>query len=217
MTIRTLTYSAAAVAAVAALLNPADAFAQGANKKALSDVSLKEKAPAVFTAHFETTKGPFDIQVTRAWSPNGADRFYTLVKNGFYDNIKFFRVVPDFVVQFGISGDPSLAMKWLKSNITDDPVKESNKKGFVTFAKSSLPDSRSTQVFINLSDNSRLDGMGFAPIGKVTKGMDVVEKLYGGYGEEVTQLQGEIATQGNAFLDKNYPKLDSIKRATIAK
>lgn len=179
--------------------------------------ALKEKAPEMFKALFETSKGEFVVEVKRSWSPIGADRFYNLVKNGFFDGVRFFRVVPKFVVQFGIHGDPDLAMKWLESKIEDDKVVESNKRGFLTYAKSSQPNSRSTQLFINLSDNSRLDAMGFSPFGKVIKGMDTVDKLYDGYGEQITQLQGEIATKGNAYLDKAWPKLDAIKKATIVK
>ena len=187
-------------------------------KASLKDVSaLKEKAPAKFNVKLETTKGDIVLEVTRAWSPNGADRFYNLVKNGFYNNVKFFRVVPNFVVQFGIHGDPDLAMKWLEATIPDDAVVESNKRGFITYAKSGAPNSRSTQLFINLKDNTRLDEMGFAPFGKVVKGMEIVDKLYGGYGEQITQLQGEIAQQGNVMLEKDWPKLDAIKRATIVK
>ena len=187
------------------------------NEALLKPEKLTEKAPKTFKAQFETTKGEFVIEVTREWSPIGADRFYNLVKNGFFDNIKFFRAVKGFVVQFGIHGDPKVAQKWAEANIQDDSVVASNKKGFITYAKSGAPNSRSTQFFINLNDNVRLDGMGFSPFGKVIKGMDVVEKLYDGYGEQVTSLQGEITTQGNAFLEKNFPKLDSIKKATIVK
>ncbi|MCW3051870.1 MAG: cyclophilin type peptidyl-prolyl cis-trans isomerase [Chthonomonadales bacterium] len=180
--------------------------------------ALKEKAPAKYKAQFETTQGTFVVDVTRAWSPNGADRFYNLVKNGFFDHVKFFRVVPNFVVQFGIHGDPAIATKWLESNIPDDSkVIQGNKKGFLTFAKSQSPNSRSTQLFISLKDNDFLDPMGFSAFGKVSKGMDVVEKLYGGYGESLTQLQGEIAQGGNKYLEKNFPKLDSIKKATLLK
>ncbi len=196
----------------------AQAKARQDGKSVLKDpAKLKAKAPEKFKAQFDTTKGVIVIEVTRAWSPNGADRFYNLVKNGFFDGVKFFRVVPNFVVQFGIHGDPSLASKWLESNIQDDPVKESNKRGFLTYAKSNAPNSRSTQLFINLQDNTRLDGMGFSPFGRVVKGMDVVDKLYGGYGEDLTQLQGEIAAKGNAYLEKTWPKLDGIKKATIVK
>jgi len=210
-----------------AILSTSKAEAQGAKsdtaaeaklKEALSDPSkLTEKAPGTFKVKFVTTQGEFVIDVTRSWSPNGADRFYNLAKHGFFDGVKFFRVVEGFVVQFGIHGDPNIATKWLESRINDDPVVESNKKGYITFAKSGQPNSRSCQFFINLSDNVRLDGMGFAPFGKVSKGMDVVEKLYKGYGESITQLQGQIAQGGNKFLDTNFPKLDGIKKATIVK
>ncbi len=185
--------------------------------KLQNPAAIKEKAPAKFKVQFETTKGVIIVEVTREWSPNGADRFYNLAKNGFFDGIKFFRVVPGFVVQFGIHGDPSLATKWLESNIPDDAVKASNKRGFLTYAQSSEPNSRSTQLFINLSDNSRLDGMRFSPFGQVVKGMEVVDKLYGGYGENLTQLQGRIAAEGNKFLETNFPKLDAIKTAKIIK
>jgi len=187
-------------------------------KEALKNpAALKERAPNTFKVKFETTKGTFIVDVTRSWSPNGVDRFYTLVKHGFFDGIKFFRVVPNFVVQFGIHGDPDLATKWLDATIADDSVVQSNKRGFITYAKSSAPNSRSTQIFINLHDNDRLDAMGFSPFGKVSKGMDVVDALYGGYAEQLTQLQGQIAQEGNKFLEANYPKLDSVKQATIVK
>jgi peptidyl-prolyl cis-trans isomerase A (cyclophilin A) len=181
----------------------------------LTDPSkLNAKAPETFKAKFETTKGNFVIEVHRDWAPNGADRFYNLVKNGYYNDVKFFRVAPGFVVQFGIHGDPSIAMKWLKSKIPDDPVKESNKRGYVSFATSG-PNTRSVQVFINLGDNSRLDAQGFPPIGLVISGMEVVDELYDGYGPGLADLQGRIASDGNAFLEKNYPQLDGIKKATI--
>jgi cyclophilin family peptidyl-prolyl cis-trans isomerase len=203
--------------AIGLAISCASAAAPAAKGGSLKDpASVKEKAPDTFKAKFETTQGDFVVSVTRAWSPNGADRFYTLVKHGFFDGVKFFRVVPGFVVQFGIHGDPSLASVWLESNIMDDPVVESNKRGFVTYAKSSAPHSRSTQIFINLQDNARLDGMGFSPFGKIDDaGMAVVDKLYGEYGEKLTPLQEQIAKEGNAFLEKNYPKLDAIKKATI--
>jgi cyclophilin family peptidyl-prolyl cis-trans isomerase len=189
-----------------------------ATPEALKDpAALKEKAPDTFKVKFITTQGEFLIEVTRAWSPNGADRFYNLVKNGFFDEVRFFRVVPGFVVQFGIHGDPAIATKWLEAKIADDPLVESNKRGFLTYAKSSLPNSRSTQFFINLGDNTGLDGQGFSPFGRVTEGMDVVDKLYGGYGEQLTRLQGEIAAKGNDYLDKDFPKLDHIKKATLVK
>lgn len=211
-------YAALALSAAFAPLPAARAQDKATPPAALKDpAALTEKAPETFTAKFETTQGAFEVAVTRAWSPNGADRFYNLVKNGFFDGVRFFRVVPGFVVQFGIHGDPSLATRWLEARIPDDKVVESNKRGFLTYAKSSLPNSRSTQLFINLADNSRLDAMGFSPFGRVTRGMEVVDKLYGGYGEQITRLQGEIAAKGNAYLDKEWPRLDSIKKAALVK
>ena len=202
------------VAATTAVL-VAGLAAFSAPEKLTDPAKLTAKAPEKFRAKFETTKGTFVIEVHREWSPNGADRFYNLVKNGYYDGLKFFRVVPGFIVQWGIHGDPSIATTWLKATIPDDPVKESNLRGYVTYAKSGAPNSRSVQLFINLVDNARLDAMGFAPFGKVAEGMDVVDKLYGDYGEALKNLQGRIAEEGNAFLEKNYPQLDGIKKATI--
>jgi peptidyl-prolyl cis-trans isomerase A (cyclophilin A) len=175
------------------------------------------KAPDVFKAKFTTTKGDFVVEVHRAWAPNGADRFYNLVKSGFYDDLRFFRAVDGFMVQFGISGDPAVNAKWQPAKIPDDPVKESNKRGYVTFATSG-PNSRTTQIFINYNDsNARLDGMGFAPFGQVTQGMDVVDQLYKGYGEAASGAQPTIQSQGNAFLDSRFPKLDTLKHAEIVK
>ncbi len=210
------------LAALALLMPVAGAGAQGkmvvkTNPALKNPAALKAKAPEKFKVKFDTTKGSFFMEVTRAWSPNGADRFYNLVKNGFFDNVKFFRVSPNFVVQFGIHGDPAISKKWLDSTIPDDKVMESNKRGFITFAKSGQPNSRSTQFFISLKDNDFLDATGFSPFGKVTKGMEVVDKLYGGYGEQLTQLQGQIAEEGNTYLEKNWPKLDGIKSATLVK
>jgi peptidyl-prolyl cis-trans isomerase A (cyclophilin A) len=181
---------------------------------------LTEKAPDSFKTVFSTTKGNFTIEVTRALSPNGADRFYNLAKSGYFKDIAFFRVVPGFMVQFGIHGDPAISAKWEGANIQDDPVKGSNTRGTITYAMSSAPNSRSTQFFINFGDNSRLDGMGFAPFGKVTDGMDVVDKIYGGYGDMPEQGgngpdPGGIASQGNDYLKKNFPKIDYIKSVTV--
>lgn len=205
--------TATAVALAVVVIAGSAVFA--APERLTAPAKLTAKAPERFKARFETTKGTFVIEVHREWSPNGADRFYNLVKNGYYDGVKFFRVVPGFVVQWGIHGDPSIATKWLKATIPDDPVKESNKRGFVTFAMSGSPNSRSVQLFINLVDNGRLDAMGFAPFGEVSEGLDVVDKLYGGYAEGLTKLQGRIAAEGNAFLEKNYSDLDAIKKASI--
>jgi len=195
------------------------AAAQPNMEKLMDPAQLNETAPDKFQAKFETSKGEFIVEVTRAWAPNGADRFYNLVKNGFYDNCRFFRVIKGFMAQFGINGDPKIAVKWYNANFKDDPVKESNKRGFLTYAMSSAPNSRSTQLFINFGDNSGLDKQGFAPFGKVIKDMDVVDSIYSGYGEGAPSGKGpeqsKIITQGNAYLEKDFPKLDYIKSATI--
>jgi peptidyl-prolyl cis-trans isomerase A (cyclophilin A) len=185
------------------------------NRALLQPARLVAKAPEVYDAKFTTTKGDFVVRITRAWAPLGADRFYNLVKNKFYDGASLFRVVPGFVVQFGLSAHPAVSSAWQNATIKDDPVKQSNRRGRVTFATAG-PNTRTTQVFINLSDrNAQLDSMGFAPIGEVIEGMEVVELFYSGYGEGVTDKQGQIAAQGKAYLAKNYPKLDSIKTAAI--
>ena len=181
--------------------------------------SLKEQAPATFNAKFATTAGDFTIQVTRAWSPNGADRFYNLVKNGFFTDASFFRVVPGFIVQFGMNADPKLTDIWQSARIKDDPGSKSNARGTIVFATAG-PNTRTTQLFINLANNAPLDRQGFTPFGVITEGMNVVDKLYSGYGE-MQELgghgpnQGPITQGGKAYLDKNFPKLDSIKSATI--
>ncbi len=179
-----------------------------------------EKAPSVFKAKFTTTKGDFVVEVHRDWAPNGADRFYNLVKLGFYDDTRFFRAISGFMVQFGISGDPAVASKWQEANVPDDAVNQSNKRGFITFAQKGIPNTRSTQVFINFGDNVNLDGMRFAPFGRVVQGMEVVDALYTGYGEGAPRGagpdQGRIQAQGNAYLDSAFPKLDAIKHAEIA-
>ena len=180
--------------------------------------SLTEKAPDVYSAKFVTTKGNFVIKVTRAWAPHGADRFYNLVKQGFYNDASFFRVLPGFIVQFGISPKPSLSQVWHSADIPDDPVHESNLTGTVTFATAG-PDTRTTQVFINLADNGSLDAQGFAPFGKVTEGMDVAKDFYSGYGEGAPMGNGPdqqlIQSEGEAYLAKDFPKLDHIKSAAI--
>jgi peptidyl-prolyl cis-trans isomerase A (cyclophilin A) len=186
----------------------------------LSDpAALNANAPAVYQAKFDTSKGPFVVEVHRDWAPRGADRFYNLVKNGFYDNARFFRVIEGFMVQFGINGDPSVAAAWRDADIKDDPVKQSNGRGTITFATAG-PNTRTTQVFINFGDNAGLDGQGFSPFGKVVSGMEVVDQLYGGYGEGAPNGngpdQGRIQSQGNAYLEQDFPKLDFIKSATIA-
>lgn len=180
---------------------------------------LTATAPENYQVRFTTTRGDFVISVSRAWAPLGADRFYNLVRHHYYDNASFFRVVPGFVVQFGISAYPPISAAWSNANIKDDPVKQSNTKGFVTYAMGG-PNTRTTQVFVNLRDNSRLDRDGFAPFGQVTEGMDVVEALYDQYGDGSDMggkgpLQGQIEKLGKSYLDKDFPKLDSIKMATV--
>src|SRR5262252_5228544 len=190
-------------------------FGQTAKSALMKPSVLKEKAPAMYTAKFDTTAGVFQVEVHTDWAPNGADRFYNLVKNGYYDGCRFFRVVPGFMVQFGINGDPAIQRNWENATIADEKVTQGNTRGFVSFAKSSAPNSRTTQVFINFADNSRLNRDGFAPFGKVISGMDVVDKIYSGYGEKPDQ--GRTQAEGNAYLTKNFPKLDFIKKATIEK
>lgn len=176
-------------------------------------------APDVFSVRFETTKGPFTVEVHRDWAPIGVDRLYQLLQVHYYDDNRFFRVLPGFMAQFGISGDPAMNAQWGNNNIPDDPVKQSNSRGMVTFAKCSAPDCRSTQLFINFVDNSNLDAQGFAPVGRVTDGMAVVDKLYGGYGEGPPRGSGPsqslMGSEGNAYLEKNFPKLDYIRTARI--
>ena len=185
----------------------------------LKPATLNAKAPAEYEVKFVTTAGDFTIKVTRAWSPNGADRFYNLVRHHFYDGASFFRVLSGFMAQFGLSAYPQVSQAWENANIKDDPVKQSNQRGFVTFAKASSPNSRSTQVFINFANNAALDRDGFSPFGVVTDGMEVVDKLYSGYGEGAPDGRGpsqdQIGNRGRAYLEKNFPKLDSIKSATL--
>jgi peptidyl-prolyl cis-trans isomerase A (cyclophilin A) len=191
--------------------------AHSADPGLLHPATLKEKAPDVYEATFTTTKGDFVVQVTRSWAPNEADRFYNLVKHGYFNGVEFFRVVPGFVVQFGLNGSPAVNKAWESANIKDDPVTQTNAEGTITFAQTGSPNSRSTQVFINLGSNAGLDhsGQGFAPFGQITSGMDVVKNLYGGYADAPTGHQDEITNQGNAYLEKDFPKLDSIKSAKI--
>ncbi|HVX67445.1 MAG TPA: peptidylprolyl isomerase [Bryobacteraceae bacterium] len=184
----------------------------------MNPTANNETAPETFKAQFETSKGNFTIEVTRAWAPLGADRFYSLVKNGFFEGARFFRVLPGFVVQFGIPGDPAIARTWRSARIPDDPVTQSNTKGMITFATAG-PNTRTTQVFINVADNDNLDAMGFAPFGRVTEGLDVVGQLHSGYGEGAPHGrgpdQGRIQSEGNAYLERDFPKLDYIKKTAV--
>jgi peptidyl-prolyl cis-trans isomerase A (cyclophilin A) len=198
---------------------PAATLPAGANPALLDPSKATEKAPDVYKAKFETTKGDFVIEVHRDWAPNGADRFYNMVKIGYLDDVAFFRAIDGFMVQFGINGLPEVNDKWRDANIKDDPVTQSNTTGMVTFAQTNDVDSRSTQIFINFKDNKALDGMRFAPFGKVASGMDVVNSLYKGYGEGYPQGMGpdqqRVQFEGNKYLKAEFPKLDYVKKATI--
>jgi peptidyl-prolyl cis-trans isomerase A (cyclophilin A) len=186
---------------------------EAARHPALLDPSLAtDTAPARFVVRFATTKGDFDVEIHRDWAPIGVDRFWNLVRMGFYDGTRFFRVVPGFVAQFGKAGVPAVDRVWYPATISDDAVKESNKLGYFTFATSGK-DARSTQVFVNLADNLNLDAKGFAPIGRVVKGLDVVRNLYDGYGESPDQ--DRLHYDGDRYLEKNFPLLDRITAATI--
>jgi homoserine O-acetyltransferase len=198
--------SAAAREARAALLNPRHKF-------------WNSRAPDVFRVRFETSKGDFVVEARRDWAPRGADRLYNLARAGFFDDSRFFRVRAGFIAQFGIPGDPRVAAPWQNQTMPDDPVRQSNTRGSVSYAMTG-PDARTTQLFINLADNSRLDKDGFAPVGRVVEGMDVVDRLYSGYGEDAGGgmrggRQGKIFAGGNAYLDREFPKLDKLGRAVI--
>lgn len=209
----------ALISSVLALGVTAVIAAQAGSAALRNAAGLKEQAPATYNVNFDTSAGTFVVDVTRAWAPNGADRFYNLVKNGYYNEARFFRVVPGFMVQFGINGSPALNQVWQTARIPDDPVKESNRRGYITFATAG-PNTRTTQVFINFKDNDFLNSQGFTPFGKVSSGMDIVDKIYSGYGD-MPAMRGNgpdpsmIGSQGNAYLTRSFPKLDFIKTATI--
>jgi peptidyl-prolyl cis-trans isomerase A (cyclophilin A) len=214
------TLAAATFVAMAAAAAGVQAQAPAPKKSLMAPAAFKETAPDTYNVKFDTSVGEFVIKVTRAWAPNGADRFYNLVKNGFYDETRFFRAVPNFMVQFGIHGNPTVAKVWQNARIPPDKVTQSNKKGFITFAMGATPDTRTTQVFINFRANTNLDSMGFAPFGEVVSGIEVVDKIYTGYGEGAPRgsgpAQGRVVAEGNAYLIKSFPKMDYIKTATIA-
>jgi peptidyl-prolyl cis-trans isomerase A (cyclophilin A) len=197
--------SPAAPSAGAALLDPSRATG---------------RAPDRFRVRFDTTKGPFVIEVTRKWAPRGADRFYNLVCAGYYDDVAFFRVIEGFMVQFGIGGDPRVNAAWQAARIPDDPVAQSNRRGMVTYAMAG-PDTRTTQLFINFRDNPGLDGQGFAPFGGVVEGLAVVDSLYSGYGEGAPRGlgpdQGRAQAEGNAYLRGSFPRMDFVKTARVVK
>jgi len=200
---------------------PAKTAPRGTDPALLHPAQLTAKAPDVYRVKFTTTKGVFVVEVPRAWAPRGADRFYNLVKHHYYDGASFFRVLKSprpFVVQFGINADPKVNAVWQAANIPDDPVSKSNIRATVTFATGG-PNTRTTQVFISLGDNTFLDKSGFSPFGAVVEGMDVVDQLYGDYGEGAPSGRGpdqnRIQSEGKAYLDKEFPKLDSIVTAVI--
>lgn len=212
---------AAAVTTPAPVAAPAVPVAAAADlaPDAFADPSkLTATAPETFKAQFETTKGKFTIEVTRSLAPNGADRFYNLVRSGYFKDLAFFRVVPGFMCQFGIHGDPAVSAKWREANIADDTVKGSNTRGTITFATAG-PNTRTTQLFINFGNNVNLDGQGFSQFGKVIEGMEVVDKLNGEYGDGAPYGrgpdQGRIQAEGNAFLKKDFPNLDYINSAIL--
>ena len=213
MTVRPSYVTLAAVLTLGILATPL--FAQG---NLGNPAALTEQAPATYKARFDTNKGAFVVDVRREWAPVGADRFYNLVKSGFFDDNRFFRVISGFMVQFGINGTPQVSAPWRNAQIKDDPVKQSTKRGFITFATAG-PNSRTTQVFINFGDNAPLDTMGFAPFGQVSSGLDVVDQLYSAYGEGAPSgrgpNQGRIQAEGNAYLTKEFPNLDFVRKATI--
>lgn len=183
-----------------------------------ADPGFATQAPDSFRARFATTKGDFVIAVHRAWAPQGADRFYNLVRSGFYDGVRFFRVMPGFMAQFGVHGDTAVTAAWRERRIQDDPVRRTNLRGMVTFATAG-PGTRTTQIFINYGNNDRLDGMGFAPFGQVVEGMEVVDALYGGYGEGAPRGRGpdqfRLNVEGEKYLARQFPKLDKINKATV--
>lgn len=179
---------------------------------------LAERAPDTVRVRFETSKGPFVVEAYRAWAPNGVDRFYQLSKLGFYNGVRFFRVLDGFMAQFGVNGDPAVTAAWHDRSIPDDAVAHSNARGTITFATRG-PNTRTTQLFINYRDNQNLDAMGFSPFGVVTDGMSVVDSLYSAYGEGAPDGPGPdqeiIRAQGNAYLQRAFPKLDYITKATV--
>lgn len=183
-----------------------------------SSPALNQPPPAKFKVLFETTKGDFVVEVDSALAPVGARRFYNLVRNGYYDGVRFFRIVPGFVVQFGIHGEPAVAAAWRPARLPDDPPRTSNQRGFLTFATSG-PNTRTVQVFINLGDNSRLDATGFAPFGHVTGGMDVIDRFYAGFGEGPPRGRGpqqdRMQAEGEAYLQREFPQLDQVIRARV--
>lgn len=209
------TFCAVAIAALAG----AQTSGLDLSKAKLRDpAALTDRAPDTFKARFDTSKGPFVVEVHRDWAPLGADRFYNLVANGYYDDCRFFRVISGVMAQTGINGTPAIQTAWRRATIRDDAVKQSNKRGFMSFSTAGA-DTRSTQVFINLADNPRYDKLGMAPFGQIVSGMENADRLYSGYGDGAPNgngpVQQRIQTEGNAYLVKEFPKLDYVKKATL--
>jgi peptidyl-prolyl cis-trans isomerase A (cyclophilin A) len=203
---------------------PAPATAAPAAPKApapnrlLNPAALTAKAPEMFKVKFDTTKGPVVILLHRDWAPKGVDRFYNMTRNGYFTGVRFFRVIPNFMAQFGISGDPAVNDAWEKAKLTDDPPNgKSNVRGILTYGTTGQPNSRGTQLFINYKDNSYLDKQGFVPIGEVVEGMELVDMLYADYGAAPQNEQGTLVSQGNKYMSTKYPKLDYIKTAVVEK
>jgi peptidyl-prolyl cis-trans isomerase A (cyclophilin A) len=207
--------SRASLITIAVLFAVAVLTGQDSVDKLKNPAQLNERAPDSFRARFDTSQGSFVIAVERAWAPLAVDRFYNLVKNGFYNESRFFRVLEGFMAQFGLHGDPSVQSAWRTANLKDEPAAKSNTRGFVSFTRESTPNSRYTMIFINFKDNSYLDADGFAPFGQVVAGMEVVDRLYSGYGRQDIPDQRRILREGNAYLLAEYPKLDFVKTAAI--
>lgn len=218
MTTRLFFVLTLALAACQKAERPDSATAVAADFRNPASPAFSAQAPDSFRAKFETSAGDFVIAVHRRWAPLGADRFYNLTRSGYYEDVRFFRVISGFMVQFGIHGDPAVAAAWRDRRIADDPVRRTNVRSMVSFATAG-PGTRTTQVFINFGSNDQLDGMGFAPFGQVVEGMDVVDKLYAGYGEGAPRGrgpdQGRLQAEGNAYLQRAFPRMDYIKRASI--
>jgi peptidyl-prolyl cis-trans isomerase A (cyclophilin A) len=210
--------SVIALAVLGACEKPAPKTAGVSDFHHPADAGFAQQAPDSFRARFSTTKGDFVIVVHRAWAPHGADRFYNLVRSGFYDGVRFFRVIPGFMAQFGIHGDTGVTAAWRVRAIPDDPVRGSNMRGIVTYATAG-PGTRTTQIFINYRDNNRLDASGFAPFGQVVEGMEVVDALYGGYGEGAPNGRGpdqfRLNVEGEKYIARQFPKLDKINKARV--
>jgi peptidyl-prolyl cis-trans isomerase A (cyclophilin A) len=210
--------AAVSLVAQAPAPKPAARPAAAGPNRLLNPAALTAKAPETFKVKFDTTKGPIVIDVHRDWAPKGADRFYNMVRAGYFSGVRFFRVIPNFMAQFGINGDPAVNAAWEKTRLLDDPPNmQHNVRGMVTYGTTGQPNSRGTQLFINYKDNSYLDAQGFVPIGQVVEGMEAADMLNSEYGAAAQNDQGTIVTQGNKFLQSKYPKLDYIKTATVEK